>query len=310
MPQINYKPSADCAYSQLVNRIQGNQTESTVGLKTTPLPPSTSGSQMTYEQQQYYQYYYTMQYYEYYKQMAQYQGQNFSQSENSEGNLEFFVITKYVIELFLGLISQQIQEHFTNQLAQAQYMKQQNPYAQIVTNIKDNTQQKSGAITEADSGKTDISKAPVIYGPSNLDTTTFIGPQKPDLISKEPETAKEIKEITFVQNVPKPLVHYATDSEVSESECEAEPPPDIKIIICKMASYVTKNGSDFEAIVKSKGDPRFQFLNKDHEFHSYYKAKIREYTRDKSPLDEEIRQVTVEKEQAPKIKEKKIIGKL
>lgn len=31
------------------------------------------------------------------------------------------------------------------------------------------------------------------------------------------------------------------------------PPPDMQLIIDKMASYVAKNGRDFEAIVKSKG---------------------------------------------------------
>lgn len=78
LPQIPYKPSADCAYSQLVNRIQGNQVETPAGGK--------QASQLTYEQQQqYYQYYYTLQYYEYYKQVVQYQAQNLG--ENGEGNL-------------------------------------------------------------------------------------------------------------------------------------------------------------------------------------------------------------------------------
>jgi hypothetical protein len=31
------------------------------------------------------------------------------------------------------------------------------------------------------------------------------------------------------------------------------PPPDMQLIIDKMASYVAKNGRDFEAIVRSKG---------------------------------------------------------
>jgi hypothetical protein len=58
----------------LVNRIQGsNQTEATQAEAT---KPPEAFAQMTYEQQQYYQYYYAAQYYEYYKQLAQYQQGN------------------------------------------------------------------------------------------------------------------------------------------------------------------------------------------------------------------------------------------
>lgn len=36
-------------------------------------------------------------------------------------------------------------------------------------------------------------------------------------------------------------------------EMFTHPPPDMQLIIDKMASYVAKNGRDFEAIVRSKG---------------------------------------------------------
>ncbi|CAL1279987.1 unnamed protein product [Larinioides sclopetarius] len=48
------------------------------------------------------------------------------------------------------------------------------------------------------------------------------------------------------------------------------PPPDIQPIIDKMAEYVAKNGEDFETIVKSKKDKRFDFLHPWHEYHNYY----------------------------------------
>ncbi|KAF8774591.1 Protein suppressor of white apricot like protein [Argiope bruennichi] len=48
------------------------------------------------------------------------------------------------------------------------------------------------------------------------------------------------------------------------------PPPDIQPIIDKMAEYVGKNGEDFETIVKSKNDKRFDFLHSWHEYHNYY----------------------------------------
>ncbi|KAL0266238.1 UNVERIFIED_CONTAM: hypothetical protein PYX00_008841 [Menopon gallinae] len=55
------------------------------------------------------------------------------------------------------------------------------------------------------------------------------------------------------------------------------PPHDIQIIIDKMASYVAKNGRDFETVVQMKKDPRFDFLNANHVFNSYYQYKVRQY---------------------------------
>lgn len=55
------------------------------------------------------------------------------------------------------------------------------------------------------------------------------------------------------------------------------PPADIQIIIDKMASYVAKNGRDFEIIVRSKGDPRFNFLELSHQYHGYYAHKLTIY---------------------------------
>ncbi|XP_043289502.1 splicing factor, suppressor of white-apricot homolog isoform X3 [Venturia canescens] len=55
------------------------------------------------------------------------------------------------------------------------------------------------------------------------------------------------------------------------------PPADVQIIIDKMASYVAKNGRDFEAIVKNKGDPRFNFLELSHQYHGYYAHKLTIY---------------------------------
>lgn len=63
------------------------------------------------------------------------------------------------------------------------------------------------------------------------------------------------------------------------------PPPDVQPIIDKMAVYVAKNGEDFETIVKSKGDKRFEFLLPDHEYHRYYLHKKQAY------LDEKAREV-------------------
>ncbi|KAK8374710.1 hypothetical protein O3P69_016135 [Scylla paramamosain] len=56
------------------------------------------------------------------------------------------------------------------------------------------------------------------------------------------------------------------------------PPPDVQMVIDKMASYIIKNGVEFETMVRSRDDPRFSFLKKDHEYYPYYRCKIRLYT--------------------------------
>ncbi|KAH7938122.1 hypothetical protein HPB49_020415 [Dermacentor silvarum] len=70
------------------------------------------------------------------------------------------------------------------------------------------------------------------------------------------------------------------------------PPPDVQPIIDKMAIYVAKNGEDFETIVKSKGDKRFEFLLPDHEYHQYYLHKKQTY------LNERTQQQQQEQQQA------------
>ncbi|XP_065201078.1 protein suppressor of white apricot [Planococcus citri] len=61
------------------------------------------------------------------------------------------------------------------------------------------------------------------------------------------------------------------------------PPLDMQLIIDKMASYVAKNGRDFESVVQNKGDSRFSFLNKDHVFNPYYQQKVQLYLQLENP---------------------------
>lgn len=51
------------------------------------------------------------------------------------------------------------------------------------------------------------------------------------------------------------------------------PPPDIQPVIDKLAKYVAKNGDEFEASVRAKCDPRFEFLVPWHSYNAYYLAK-------------------------------------
>ena len=40
-----------------------------------------------------------------------------------------------------------------------------------------------------------------------------------------------------------------------------------------MADYVAKNGTDFETIVRNRGDPRFDFLLAENIHNTYYEYK-------------------------------------
>lgn len=81
-----------------------------------------------------------------------------------------------------------------------------------------------------------------------------------------------------VKDAPTPLVPYGpTPPKPLSRPSFIVPPADIQIIIDKMASYVAKNGRDFESIVKNKGDPRFNFLELSHQYHGYYAHKLTIY---------------------------------
>ena len=60
----------------------------------------------------------------------------------------------------------------------------------------------------------------------------------------------------------------------SSSGTVIPPPPDVKPIIDKLAEYVARNGSAFEQSIRTKNDPRFGFLERDHIHHNYYQLKV------------------------------------
>lgn len=114
LPMVPYKPSADCTYSQLVNRIQGAQQQKQqqqVVVEDKVTEQQTSAQQQQ-QQQQYYQYYYAtqQQYYEYYKQMMQYQGggSEFSM-ENLQGNSNL-IFNDLIIIIFFSIDSVHVEQ--------------------------------------------------------------------------------------------------------------------------------------------------------------------------------------------------------
>ncbi|XP_012062946.1 PREDICTED: splicing factor, suppressor of white-apricot homolog [Atta cephalotes] len=116
------------------------------------------------------------------------------------------------------------------------------------------------------------SHGPVIYGsngqmqsPSQLSMPIMPN----DTVTSQTSSPKE---------TPTPLVPYGIPVQKPLSRPSfIVPPADVQIIIDKMASYVAKNGRDFEMIVKNKGDPRFNFLELSHQYHGYYAHKLTVY---------------------------------
>lgn len=52
------------------------------------------------------------------------------------------------------------------------------------------------------------------------------------------------------------------------------PPPELRAIIEKTASYVLKNGKEFEDILRTKNDQRFTFLQYTDPYYKYYSFKL------------------------------------
>lgn len=238
-----------------------------------------------------------------------------------------------------------MQNIIQSQAAYMQYLQQQsiaNPYAQIVSNLSHNKELSPtySNFVPTDPNQTmiqnsDITKAPILYGQNeqhmniqNIPSQNFnvqpeLANQTPPLQNvnvqdniKDKERSTESNQSSAKKPPLLSIAQYGSDTEnenSSEDEAVKIPPGEMRQIIDKMASYVLKNGKDFENIVKSKGDPRFEFLNENHEYHPYYMLKIKESTEklsnnNKAEEDKEVKDLY--NGNAGKLKEKKIISKL
>jgi splicing factor 3A subunit 1 len=54
------------------------------------------------------------------------------------------------------------------------------------------------------------------------------------------------------------------------------PPPEMKVVVDKTATYVAQVGTSFEAklYAKEKNNPKFAFLMPSSHYHSYYKQQV------------------------------------
>lgn len=56
------------------------------------------------------------------------------------------------------------------------------------------------------------------------------------------------------------------------------PPPEVRNIVDKTASFVARNGPEFEARIRQNelGNPKFNFLSAGDPYHAYYQHKVKE----------------------------------
>nr|SVE86806.1 EOG090X07RL [Daphnia similis] len=73
-------------------------------------------------------------------------------------------------------------------------------------------------------------------------------------------------------------VHRAIETDSTEDVQPVQPSPDVRLLMDKTASYMSRNGRHLESAVQSKGDQRFVFLDPEHAFHGYYIQKLSLYS--------------------------------
>ncbi|KAG8288677.1 splicing factor 3a, subunit 1 [Homalodisca vitripennis] len=62
------------------------------------------------------------------------------------------------------------------------------------------------------------------------------------------------------------------------------PPPEVRNIVDKTASFVARNGSEFELRIRQNEleNPKFNFLNLGDPYNTYYQYKIKEFKESKA----------------------------
>ncbi|KAM4532601.1 splicing factor, suppressor of white-apricot homolog isoform 1-T1 [Fundulus diaphanus] len=125
---------------------------------------------------------------------------------------------------------------------------------------------------------------------NNMNSGAVSAPASSEASSHSESTSAPAVTVTVAPKAPAssqvstPAAAAANVAEISNSKAEASvstpaapaiipPPPDIQPVIDKLAEYVARNGVKFEASVRAKNDPRFDFLQSWHQFNAYYEFK-------------------------------------
>ncbi|KAM4720263.1 splicing factor, suppressor of white-apricot homolog isoform 2-T2 [Anableps anableps] len=124
---------------------------------------------------------------------------------------------------------------------------------------------------------------------NNMTSAVVSAPASSEASSQSESTSTPAVTVTVApqatapSQVSTPAVTAAVDVNVREISSKVEapvstpaiipPPPDIQPVIDKLAEYVARNGLKFEASVRAKSDPRFDFLQSWHQYNAYYEFK-------------------------------------
>lgn len=218
MPTIKYKPSADCAYTQLISKIKG-----------LPLPPDTdnataspgSASQTGGADFDYSAYY----------------GSNTNTSSGASTPTPAALGGKGTVAL--ALIDS---EKVTTKLKT------------IATGVEVKTMSSGLLLAQ--------------YYNSDSDTENEED-EEAEAAKTVPKTNSNNSDDTATVELP------TTDVPVDAAKLGFPyPPEDLRNMIDKTAAYVLKNGKEFEDILRSKNDPRFQFLHYTDQYNRYYIYKV------------------------------------
>lgn len=86
----------------------------------------------------------------------------------------------------------------------------------------------------------------------------------------QPEKAPEKSEPEVKPAASEPTQRAQDQPKQSKWSILPPPPPELEVIIDKLAVYVAKNGDEFEKQVKKRNDERFSFLNPGDVHHAHY----------------------------------------
>ncbi|XP_023258776.1 splicing factor, suppressor of white-apricot homolog, partial [Seriola lalandi dorsalis] len=100
-------------------------------------------------------------------------------------------------------------------------------------------------------------------------------PTPPETITMAPPATAPSQVTSSAAPASVPETSSKAEAQVSTPAAPAiiPPPPDIQPVIDKLAEYVARNGLKFEASVRAKNDPRFDFLQSWHQYNTYYEFK-------------------------------------
>lgn len=134
------------------------------------------------------------------------------------------------------------------------------PTNSIYSKLAENLKEKIAVVDKSYYEPKVIESKGVKYDLNNKDNTQ----KKPNQSLKDKANNQ-----TSIANQPPKVVQSVFD-------LMPEVPPEIKLIIEKLAQYVCKNGEEFEKTVRNRNENRFDFLNPGHKFHFYYvKTKLK-----------------------------------